>query len=80
MAEYNEDYLNIFLQFKIYSEDLINVNEICSNKCIKNYDTHNLNNTERLCLENCYNKNFEINKFIIDEFKNSIIEKLDGEV
>jgi len=68
-------YLNPFMLFKILSEDLININEICSNKCIKNQDTHNLNNTERLCLENCYLKNFEINKFIVDEFKN-LVEKL----
>ncbi len=71
-----DKYFNSYLMFKVLSEDLINLNELCSNKCIKSYDTHNLTNNERVCLENCYFKNFEINKFIMDQFKN-VIEKLD---
>jgi len=71
-----DKYFNTFLLFKIHSEDLLNVNELCSNKCIKTYESLNLNNNERICLENCYKKNFEINKFIVDEFKN-MIDKLD---
>ena len=61
--------LNPMVKFNIYINDLININEICANKCIKSYDNHNINDPERVCLENCYNKNFEITKFIIDEFQ-----------
>lgn len=77
MEEQNIDqYFNQQLLFKIQTDDLININDICTNKCIKSYDNYNLTNTERVCLENCFFKNFEIEKFILDEFKH-VIEKLD---
>jgi hypothetical protein len=59
-----------FIQYKIYLEDLTNTVEICSNKCIENYQNFNLTTNERLCLEKCYLKTLQMNQFVNDELPN----------
>jgi hypothetical protein len=61
-----------FLLYKIYIEDLSNVVEMCTNKCIDNYKNYELDSMEKLCLEKCYLKTLEMNKFVSDEMSNII--------
>ena len=61
-----------YLLYKIYIEDLSNAVDVCTNKCITNYENIELNSKEKLCLEKCYLKTLEMNKFVSDELMNVI--------
>ncbi len=56
-----------FMQYKVYVEDLTNMVEMCTAKCVNNYNTHQLNPVEKLCLEKCYFKTIEMNQYVNDE-------------
>lgn len=59
-----------FMQYKVYMEDLTNIVDVCTKKCINNYVNDELNTTERLCLEKCYVKAFSMNQYLMDEYSN----------
>jgi hypothetical protein len=59
-----------FMQYKIYLEDLSNIVEMCTNKCINNYNNAELGALEKLCLEKCYFKTLEMNQYVSDEIPN----------
>ena len=59
-----------FLQYKTYLEDLTNMVEMCTSKCINNYQNQDLSTTEKLCLEKCYFKTLEMNQYVSDEIPN----------
>ncbi len=61
---------NAFMQYKVYLEDLTNTVELCTKKCINNYDEYNLNPVEKLCLEKCFFKTLDMNQYVADEFPN----------
>jgi hypothetical protein len=67
---------NPYMAYKIYLEDLSNIVEVCTNKCINNYNDFNLNTTEKLCLEKCYFKTLEMNQFIAEEYPNIVSKDL----
>jgi len=69
-AKYQSKIKSPYMAYKIYLEDLTNIVEVCSNKCINNYNQHSLNSIEKLCLEKCFFKTLEMNQFVADEFPN----------
>ena len=69
-AKFQSKIKSPYMSYKIYLEDLTNIVEVCTNKCINNYNQHSLNAVEKLCLEKCYFKTLEMNQFVADEFPN----------
>ena len=61
-----------FIQYKIYLDDLSNTVEMCTNKCINNYENKELNGAEKLCLEKCYFKTLEMNQYVMDDIPNIV--------
>ncbi len=61
-----------FMQYKIYLEDLSNSVEMCTNKCINNYEKRELDTIEKTCLEKCYFKTLEMNQYVIEDVPNII--------
>jgi hypothetical protein len=59
-----------FMQYKVYLEDLTNTVEMCTSKCINNYQNNSLSTTEKLCLEKCYFKTLQMNQYVSDEIPN----------
>lgn len=66
-----------FMQFKVYLEDLTNIVEVCTKKCVDNYNQKDLNTTEKLCLEKCYVKSLDMNQYLTDEFPNIMSDNYD---
>lgn len=66
---------NPFMQYKTYLEDLSNIIEICTKKCVNNYNDYNLNTTEKLCLEKCYIKTIDMNQYVADEYSNILTKQ-----
>ena len=67
---------NPYLIYKVYMEDLSNIVELCTNKCINSYNDYDLNSLEKMCLEKCYFKTLEMNQYVADEFPN-IMKKIE---
>ena len=67
---------NPYMAYKVYLEDLTNIVELCTNKCINNYNDFGLNTNEKLCLEKCYFKTLEMNQYVADEFPNIVNKEL----
>ena len=61
-----------FMQYKVYLEDMTNMVEMCTAKCINNYNSNLLSPVEKLCLEKCYFKTMEMNQYVSDEIPNII--------
>jgi len=59
-----------YMQYKVYLEDITNIIENCTSKCINNYNNYELNTLEKLCLEKCYFKVLEMNQYVSDEIPN----------
>jgi hypothetical protein len=71
-AKYQSKIKSPYMNYKIYLEDLTNIVEVCTNKCINNYNSHSLSSLEKLCLEKCYFKTLEMNQIVADDFPNII--------
>ena len=69
-AKYQSNLRTPYMAYKIYLEDLTNIVEVCTNKCLNNYNDYSLNSTEKLCLEKCYFKTLEMNQTLSEEFAN----------
>lgn len=74
-AKYQSNQKNPYMAYKVYLEDLSNIVEVCSNKCINGYEEKSLNTSEKLCLEKCYFKTLEMNQLVADEFPNIMSDK-----
>lgn len=71
-AKYQSKLKNPYMAYKVYLEDLTNIVEVCTNKCLNNYNDYQLNSMEKLCLEKCYFKTLEMNQFLSEEFANIV--------
>lgn len=59
---------NAFMQDKLFLEDMTNIVENCTPKCIKDYTYSNLSTKEQQCLEKCYFKSLAMNQKLSDNF------------
>lgn len=71
--EEKKDATSAFMLNKVYLEDYTNMIEICSKKCFNNYKTAIPNSNEQQCLEKCYFKSLELNKYVADEYYNDFV-------
>ncbi len=70
--EEKKDTTSVFMLNKVYLEDYTNLIETCSQKCFNNYDRPIPNSNEQQCLEKCYFKSLELNKYVADEYYNDL--------
>ncbi len=70
--EEKKDTTSVFMLNKVYLEDYTNMIETCSRKCFNNYDSDKTSSNEQICLERCYLKSLDLNKYVADEYYNEI--------